>query len=1103
MKLTLPPLFLYNTAEDLAGNLLILVADREEAEEIYSQLIQIPSNNLIILYFPPKDIALFDESSPHPIISLRRIKTLLALIEEKKRKMVIIPYKELLYRVLSAGSLIKSRIKIKKGELLRRDFLIKKLINYGYEPAHRVENHGEISYRGSVVDFFPPEGEKIIRIDYWGDTIEEIKEIDVETYHSLDKLKEVEVIPVKETFLEENAEERLKKKLEEIQKLRKIPHWKEREFIENFSYTFSIPHMEFSISYFHDTVPLFSYLENEKYFVLQSENILNFSGELKELEKEVEKKYREALKNNQFLPDLSEIIARPEEVEQFLKTLSPLTETSLSLCTLFSTLLPLKEENIILFNKSVEKLLRTGYRIIFFYTNTWEKEKLHAFFTSTNEVNFKEIPFTTPGIYLTHCNIYKGYVDERNKIIFIGRENWEEIKKQRLWKIRRGKRKLELTLADIRPGEYVVHEDHGIAIYRGLTTLSGKGDFILLQFANGKVYVPVFKFDKISPYIGEEEPELSLLGTPQWKKLKEKVNESVEKLAAELLKIYAEREVLEGHAFSPPAEIYSAVEESFPFEETPDQENAIEETVKEMMSPRPMERLICGDAGFGKTEVALRAAVKAVEDGKQVAFMAPTTVLSLQHYSLFKERLQGLPIRVELLNRFIPLKKQKEIIRKIASGEINIVIGTHRLLSREINFKDLGVVIIDEEQKFGVRQKEKLRKIKSTVDTLLLTATPIPRTLHSALSGLRAVSVITTPPKGRKEVETKIIEWNSKEIRTGIARELERGGQVFVIFNRIEGLQEIYEAIKSLTPPGTRVTSAHGRMETRELERRILAFYNGEYDVFVSTTIIESGVDIPGANTIFILNAHKFGLSELYQLRGRVGRADVKGYAYLVIPAEEKKNPKVMKKLEVLKSFSKLGSGFKIALKDLELRGAGELLGRKQHGFMNKLGYELYMKMLQRSITKLKVHKEGIREEVEIKTGMAAFIPHYYISDIEERLSYYYHLSTAVNKEEINSVRKEMAEIYGPLPEETQLLIEIYKLKLTASRIGIKEIRITGRRIKIFPSPETKIRLEHLISLRKKNKNFTFTSSYLLWEGDVKDFKFINSVIDELNFLSS
>ncbi len=1088
-------LYLYHQVEKSGKNLIIATRNDQEAWDLYSELKEfVPSELYDLLIFPSRGIPPFEDSFPHPSISLQRIKTLMALSKQpEKNKILVIPISEILWFVLEKNEIRETAVTLTAGITYRRDFLIRKLLNYGYEFTDRVENHGEMSFRGSIIDFLPPDEDNIIRIDYFGDEIEVIKQIDPEEYTTKSLLESIEILPVRESFIADKSREVFEQKIKLLSRQRKIDKHIMFTTLENFESELSFPYMEFALNLIHTVSPILHYLSIEKSIFFSTNNVE------KEITKEyeiIEKHYREAREHFPFLPKLDEMIMLPSEL---LKLLPPsINEHPLNWEAITGRIFPFTDDP----QKSklvLDQKRREGYKITFFTKTNIEKEKIEELLQLTLiATDIERIYEETPGFYEIRAGVIKGYPSVEDKILFIGRGDWQELRKRALKKIRRGKRKIELTLRDIKEGDYVVHEDHGIALYQGLKTFPGEGDFVTLKFANGKVYVPIFKLDKISPYIGEDEPELSELGTSQWKKLKEKVKESVEQLAVELLKLYAEREVKEGTKYSPPGSLYRAIEESFPFDETTDQERAIEETISDMMEPKPMDRLICGDAGFGKTEVAVRAAIKAIEDGKQVVLMAPTTVLSLQHFQVFKDRLNNLPVRVELLNRLIKKEEQKKIVAEVAAGKVDILIGTHRLLSRDIKFKNLGLIIIDEEQKFGVKQKEKLRKLKSTVDTLVLTATPIPRTLHTTLTGLRQVSVITTPPKERKEVETHIIGWEPEKIKKGIDRELERGGQIFFIYNRIEGLKEIFEKVKALTPPGAKITYAHGRMPPEELEEKILAFYRGEYDIFVSTTIIESGVDIPRANTIFIVNAHMFGLAELYQLRGRVGRSHIKGYAYLIIPQNVKLTSKAKKRLQILKSFSQLGSGFKIAIKDLELRGAGELLGKKQHGFMNKLGYDLYMKMLQRAIKQQKGGRT-VSEELELRLGIPAMIPENYISDIEERLDFYYRLSTASDKEEIKQIVDEMIEIYGELPEEVRKLRELYYLKNSLQQAGVKEAQITEEFIRVFPSSESSLSTEKIIEMMQQ-AHIKVTQRYIQWDKEPgeKEEKLLQRVTTDL-----
>jgi transcription-repair coupling factor (superfamily II helicase) len=599
---------------------------------------------------------------------------------------------------------------------------------------------------------------------------------------------------------------------------------------------------------------------------------------------------------------------------------------------------------------------------------------------------------------------------------------------------------------DLTVGDYVVHVEHGIAQYQGLKEIEQDGltvEFMILEFAEGaKLYVPLTRLDLIQKYRSTDTgpaPQLSRLGTQQWAKTKARVRKAMQDMTAELLKLYAERETVQGNAFSADNEFQRAFEDSFDYTETDDQLSAIRAIKYDMESPQPMDRLLCGDVGYGKTEVAMRAAFKAVQDGKQVAVLTPTTVLSFQHFETFKKRFADFPINIEMISRFRTLKEQKLIAEQVESGKVDILIGTHRILSKDIKFQDLGLLIVDEEQRFGVRHKERLKQMRKQIDVLAMSATPIPRTLHMSLVGLRDMSVIETPPKDRMAIQTVVAKFDEKIVRSAIELELERGGQAYFVHNRVESIFELAARIQELVP-SARVIVGHGQMSQGELEKVMLAFMHHKYDVLVSTTIIENGLDIPLANTILINRADRHGLSELYQLRGRVGRSNRRAYAYLLIPPDNELNDLARRRLAALKEFSDLGAGFKIAALDLELRGAGNMLGGEQSGHIEAVGFELYTSMLEEAVKAMKGESSAERPTTQLNLGIALRIDESYVPEENQRLRLYKKIAGAQEEKSLDDLRAEMQDRYGALPDSTVYLLEAASLRLECERIGIAQI---------------------------------------------------------------
>jgi transcription-repair coupling factor (superfamily II helicase) len=632
--------------------------------------------------------------------------------------------------------------------------------------------------------------------------------------------------------------------------------------------------------------------------------------------------------------------------------------------------------------------------------------------------------------------------------------------------------KLLTSLDDLRPGDFVVHRDHGIGRFYGLVHQSIEGveeDVMLIEYENGRLHVPLQGINSIQKYHSEEGviPKIDRLGGKTWQKTKEKVKKKIRDMAVKLIALYAEREVYKGFSFSPDTELHMEFDSFFSYEETPDQIKAVEDIKKDMESEKPMDRLICGDVGYGKTEVAMRAAFKAVYDGRQVAMLVPTTILCEQHYRTFKTRFSAFPVWIDYLSRFKSKKNQKETIKALANGDIDIIIGTHSLLNKDLSFYKLGLLIIDEEHRFGVRQKEKIKELKKGVDVITLTATPIPRTLSMALSDIRDMSIIETPPEERLAVKSIVSVFDEGLIKDAIKRELERNGQVFFVHNRIKDIHKIADYITRLLP-SVRIAVAHGQMIEKELESAMLKFYEGKIDILVSTAIIGSGLDIPTANTIVINRADMMGLADLYQLRGRVGRGNIRAYSYFLIPGEDIITEEAKMRLQAIQEMSYLGAGFRLALKDLEIRGAGNLLGAEQSGHIHAIGFDLYMEMLEKAVAELKGMKIEEEFEPSINLRVHAFIPEEYIDDITLRLSLYRKIASSKTSETLNALESEMEDRFGTLPDEVKNLIDIMRLKVMARELLITKIHDTQGRIRVLFSPETKVEPQDIFELRKK-----------------------------------
>jgi transcription-repair coupling factor (superfamily II helicase) len=691
-------------------------------------------------------------------------------------------------------------------------------------------------------------------------------------------------------------------------------------------------------------------------------------------------------------------------------------------------------------------------------------------------------------LFLTVGKISAGFVCPAMNLVFLSEEEIfvRKIPQRRTRTVREGY--FLKSFGDLKEGDFVVHTDFGIGIYRGLKKITiGRieNDFLVIEYSAGdKLYIPVNSLEKIQRYLGPDGyvPKIDRMGGSSWETVKERVKKSVREVAEELVAIYAAREVMERDSFSPPDRFYEEFCSTFEFEETPDQAKAIEDVHLDMDETKPMDRLICGDAGFGKTEVAVRAALRAVMDGRQVAMLVPTTILAEQHYQTFSRRLKDFPVHVEVLNRFKTSAQQKKIIAGIKTQEVDIVVGTHRLLQKDVEFKNLGLVIIDEEQRFGVAHKEKLKKMRTLVDVLTLSATPIPRTLHLSLVGIRDLSIINTPPEDRRPIKTYVLEFDEDTIRAAVEKELARHGQVFFVHDRVRSIYSIAHLLMRLVPQA-KIEVVHGQMKPAEIEKAMGKFIRQECDVLVGTTIVGSGLDIPTANTIIINRADRFGLAQLYQIRGRVGRADQEAFAYLLLPKGAMLSREAMKRLQVIKEFSEPGSGFRIAYNDMEIRGGGNLLGISQSGHISTVGYELYTELMEKTIREIKGEKINEEEaQPEIQLGVSAFIPEEYVRDVHQRLVLYKRISLAGNASDIDEIRNELEDCYGPVPQNVENLLRVINIRSRLKLIQGKKLGYDGKYLYIFFRTASPIDPAKIIALyRKKTRELRFTPDYKLF----------------------
>jgi transcription-repair coupling factor (superfamily II helicase) len=1012
-----------------------------------------------VVWLPAHDVLPFQNLSPHPEIQEERAAALWK-IATGAVSVVVAPVAAAALRLHSADYYTDLSRRVRQSETLDVEALVQHLNVVGYTGADVVEMPGQYAVRGGIFDVYSPEADRPVRVEFFGDEVESIRKFDPATQRSSIPVDEVLLLPLTETPVREELLSAIHARLSG----RRIAGSEEivEQAVRAAGVT-TFPGWEFYAAVAGADQSIFDLLPGCRLIVDEPENV---KQELDRLWSKIAETHERSGVGNLVRPE--ELYFTPEELERQLTTLPGADVEHLGITradnaesiVIASQPTPRFHGSVPLMLEEVQSLIAQGKHVMFATANTGDLERLADIFTEYNvpfrlgsrtrggESYADETAYFSGDIAAT--TLVKAYVPDGVLIpdgdlaIFGARDLFDESEAM-IGRPQRQKSKVSAFLSDFRDlqvGDYVVHVEHGIGQYQGLKEINqgdGNIEFMLLEFAeSARLYVPLTRLDLVQKYRSAEgaRPALSHLGTAAWAKTKARVKKAMKDMADELLKLYAERRTVEGHAFPSDTQWQKEFEDAFEYSETDDQEQAISDVKRDMEAAAPMDRLLCGDVGYGKTEVAMRAAFKAVGDNKQVAVLTPTTVLAFQHFETFKQRFAAFPITVEMISRFRSPKEQKEILQRVEAGKVDVLIGTHRILSKDVKFSDLGLLVVDEEQRFGVRHKERIKQMRQQVDVLTMSATPIPRTLHMSMVGLRDMSVIETPPKDRMAIQTVVAAWDDKLIQSALEQELDRGGQVYFVHNRVESIWEIAAKLQELVPRA-RITVGHGQMSEGELEKVMLKFMHHEADVLVATTIIENGLDIPLCNTILINRADRLGLSELYQLRGRVGRSNRRAYAYLMLPGEIELTPIARRRLAALKEFSDLGAGFKIAALDLELRGAGNLLGGEQSGHIDAVGFELYTSMLDRAIRELKGEAAPEQEEVQLNLGLNIRIPTDYIHEENQRLRMYKRVAGVENESQLADVRAELVDRYGEPPAAVRNLLEYAVLKFRCTRVGV------------------------------------------------------------------
>ncbi|WRP06693.1 transcription-repair coupling factor [Rossellomorea aquimaris] len=1050
-----------------------------QAQKVYDDLIQFLSEDEVYLYSANELIAA-ELSVASPELRAQRIEVLNKL-SQNHAGVYIVPVAGL-RKILPPKSMWEmNQIRFKTGEDIDLDEVLNQLVQMGYQRTGMVSTPGEFSLRGGIVDVFPLTSQNPVRIELFDTEIDSIRIFSVEDQRSIDKLNAMEIGPATEVLLNYENIERLIREIEAglSASLKKVKAAAVKEKMTEYIghevdqlENGQVPEQIFkylSLAYDHPS-SLLDYLPEDGVIFFDEFSRVQEMSE--SLEKEEAEWYTSLLQEGQIIHDVPVSHAFSELISN---TKLPKVYFSLFLRHIPNT----SPQNI--FNVSTKPMqnFHGQMNVLKAELDRWKKGKYTVVLLGPDEERVKklqrvlddykiEIAFVEDGdkllpgtIQMINGSLTNGFELPLQKLAVITEEelfNKKTQKKPRRQKLSNAER--IKSYSELKVGDHVVHVNHGIGKFLGIETLEINGvhkDYLHVKYqGNDKLYVPVDQIELVQKYVASEnkDPKLYKLGGSEWKKVKSKVQSSVQDIADDLIKLYAEREAAKGYAFSPDGDMQREFEMVFPYEETDDQLRSVSEIKQDMERERPMDRLLCGDVGYGKTEVAIRAAFKAIADGKQVAILVPTTILAQQHYETIKERFQDFPVEIGLLSRFRTRKQQQETTKGLKNGTVDIVVGTHRLLSKDIQYRDIGLLIIDEEQRFGVTHKEKIKQLKTNIDVLTLTATPIPRTLHMSMLGVRDLSVIETPPENRFPVQTYVMEYNGALIKEAIEREMARNGQVYFLYNRVEDIERKADEISMLVPDA-RIAYAHGQMSENELEAVILSFLAGEYDVLVTTTIIETGVDIPNVNTLIVFDADRMGLSQLYQLRGRVGRSNRVAYAYFTYRKDKVLTEVAEKRLQAIKEFTELGSGFKIAMRDLTIRGAGNLLGAQQHGFIDSVGFDLYSQMLKEAIEERKGDLPKQPESsFEVDIEIDAYIPDDYIKDGHQKIEMYKRFRSLSSLPEIEELEEEILDRFGEYPEEVGYLFLISEMKIYAKNTKLESIKQDKKSVNIFMSPE-------------------------------------------------
>jgi transcription-repair coupling factor (superfamily II helicase) len=1110
---------------------LIVVPSTKDAEALvddlrffYSEDESAPPFSRRIHYFPAWDVVPFEDLSPTPETVAARIEGLYHFLQTKD-PMVVTTAEALLQRVPPRAAFAERLRYLVEGDEIELDALAAQLDNWGYRRVPLVEDRGDFSVRGGILDIFPPAHVQPLRLELAGDLIDTIREFDPVSQRSLEARPECLILPVREFDACGRSSRETVRRIEARALDLEVGREERNQMLESLTNGLLFPGIEFLLPYFYPSLDtLAAYLPADTLVWLDGAGAVDAAIEGGWAE--IERRATERAAEHRFCAPVQQLYLAPREwraalgehptIElEPLEMLAAVDGQHLAVHSFLTRDLKIgrtpnrNEVSFAPVAQRVQTWCDEGQRVIVVASAPPQVERLSRLFENHDVMVERASSIgdamlagaVRPRIVVGHLT--DGFRLPDDRVVIVTEADIFGEARQR----RRGRR-VEVTqllknLSELKPDDFVVHIDHGVGRYRGLKHLqvaNTEGDYLHLEYAGSdRLYLPVDRISLVQKYVGADgtTPALDKLGGTSWEKVKRKTRESIFAMAKELLDIYAAREIMDRKAFTQPDPYFREFEAAFPFEETPDQERAIEEVIADMQRPKPMDRLICGDVGYGKTEVAMRAAFLAVLDGRQVAVLVPTTVLAQQHHNTLRQRFAGYPVRVEMLSRFLTRTESQAVIKGLASGEVDVVIGTHRLLQKDITFKDLGLLVVDEEHRFGVSHKERIKQMRKLVDVLTLTATPIPRTLQMSLLGIRDLSVIETPPIDRLAIRTYVTRFDEGIIREAILRELARGGQVFFVHNRVESIEIRARRLRELVPEAT-FTVAHGQMHEHDLERVMRDFLSKKTAVLVCSAIIESGLDIPNANTIIIDRADRFGLAQLYQLRGRVGRSHERAYAYLMIPGEQLISREAQMRLRALQELDDLGGGFKLAAHDLEIRGAGNLLGKQQSGQIAAVGFELYQQMMDEAVHELRGEQVRSEIEPEIQLGIPAFIPGSYIADETQRLVFYRRLAAVRGQSDLDEIANELRDRYGPMPPSVDSFLRIMDLRRSLKDYMVVRAALRDNAVTLQFAPDAPIDPDELLRMVQRGKGrftlspdlqLSFRPESLDWDGLVAETK--------------